>query len=47
LLVKFPVIREILEKPSLLTGVRTVNTTGIRPLFVIKPYDAYIARAII
>jgi hypothetical protein len=46
-LVKFPAIREILKKRSLLTNIRTVNITGIRPLFVIKPHDTYIARAII
>jgi hypothetical protein len=47
LLVEFPAIREILKKLSLLTGVRTVNTTGIRPLFAIKPHDAYTTRATI
>jgi hypothetical protein len=47
LLVEFPAIQEISKKPSLLTGVRTVNTTGIRPLFAIKPHDAYTARATI
>jgi hypothetical protein len=46
-LVEFPIIREISKKPSLLTDMRTINITGIRPLFVIKPHDAYTARAII
>jgi hypothetical protein len=40
-------IPEISKKLSRLTGVLTANTMGIRPLFAIKPYDAYIARAII
>jgi hypothetical protein len=40
-------IPEISKKPSRLTDVLTANTMGTRPLFAIKPHDAYIARAII
>jgi hypothetical protein len=32
-LVKFPAIREISKKRNLLISIRTVNTTGILPLF--------------
>jgi hypothetical protein len=41
------VIPEISKKPSRLTDILTANTMDIRPLFTIKPHDAYIARAII
>jgi hypothetical protein len=39
-------ILEISEKPSRLTGVLTANTTGIQPLFVIRPHVVYTARTI-
>jgi hypothetical protein len=47
LLAESIVIPEILKKPSRLINMLTANTMGIRSLFAIKPYDAYIARAII
>jgi hypothetical protein len=40
-------IPEILKKSSRLISVLIANTMGTRPLFTIKPHDAYTARAII
>jgi hypothetical protein len=47
LLAELIIIPEISKKPSRLTGVLIANTIGIRSLFAIKSYDAYITRAII
>ena len=47
LLAELTAISEILKKSSRLTGVLIANTMNTRPLFAIKPYDAYTARAII
>src|SRR5258708_5936537 len=44
---KSPAIREISKKRSLLTGVRTVNTTVIQPLFAINRRDAVFVQKII
>src|SRR5258708_23242043 len=46
-LVEFTAIREILKKQSLLTGVRTVNTMGIQPLFAINRRDVVFVQKII
>jgi hypothetical protein len=40
-------IPEISKKPSRLTDVLIANIIDTRPLFVIKPHDAYTARATI
>jgi hypothetical protein len=47
LLAELIAIPEISKKLSRLTDMLTANIMGIRPLFAIKPHDAYIARAII
>jgi hypothetical protein len=46
-LVKFPAIREISKKRSLLINVRTVNTTGILPLFARNRRDVIFVQKII
>jgi hypothetical protein len=46
-LVKFPAIREILKKRSLLIGIRTVNTTTIQSLFAIDKRDVVFGQKII
>ena len=46
-LVKFPAIREILKKRSLLISVRTANTTVIQPLYVINRRGVISVRKII
>jgi hypothetical protein len=46
-LVKFPAIREILKKRSLLIGIRTVNTMVIQSLFTINKRDVVFVQKII
>jgi hypothetical protein len=46
-LIKFPAIREISKKRSLLIGVRTVNTIAIQPLFAINKRDMVFVQKII
>jgi hypothetical protein len=46
-LVKFPAIREILKKRSLLINVRTVNTMAIQSLFIINKRDMIFVQKII
>jgi hypothetical protein len=46
-LVKFPVIREILKKRSLLISVRTINIMAIQSLFAINKRDVVFVQKII
>jgi hypothetical protein len=46
-LVKFPAIREISKKRSLLISIRTVNTMAIQPLFAINKRDIVFIQKII
>jgi hypothetical protein len=46
-LVEFPVIRENLKKRSLLTNIRTANTTVIQPLYAISRRDMVFIQKII
>jgi hypothetical protein len=46
-LVKFPAIREISKKRSLLISIRTVNTTVIQPLFAINKRNVIFVQKII
>jgi hypothetical protein len=46
-LIKFPAIREISKKRSLLINIRTVNTMAIQPLFTINKRDVIFVQKII
>jgi hypothetical protein len=46
-LIKFPIIREISKKRSLLINIRTVNTMAIQPLFTINKRDVVFVQKII